>query len=304
VKDFKFFNLPPTGGDPYAYFDIIIRNSGTVSVTLPVGMETAIYKNILTISNKIGAVTLGKPFTLVPGQDYAFPRVTTKQDAYLKDVVNVSVRVDESKMVNEANEGNNVLGKKVVGCIDSDGGDNSYVKGTTIFTSTYEEQLSLTDKCEISPDGTTRMLKEFSCSKNSVYAGQTFIIKAGGIDVEVRYDKYDESSMTVYFTSGSQIMVSYNPDYTFDLILKGESLPFKLVTAGTDVSASRIESLKRPIIKATTYVCAYGCSDGTCKSSIYTCAGTCKSTYCSSYTDCTMASGTCSSGYCCTGTCI
>ena len=170
VRDFTFTNLPPTEESIYAYFDITISNIGDISVTLPVGMEIAIYKNTLTITNKIGAVTLGKTLTLNPSQNYTFSKMPTMQDAYLQDVANVSIRVDENKMVAEANETNNVMTKELSVCSDSDGGRDYYVKGLTSGMTPAGYYTSRTDYCIPDPNGlSSNTLEEYYCYNNLVY---------------------------------------------------------------------------------------------------------------------------------------
>ncbi len=113
VKDFTYQKLSTTTNSAL-YFTITIQNISEVNATLPVDMQTNIYKNKLSFDQKIGGVSIGTLSAsnkiLAPNETFTF-NVATTQGVDLSNMTSIIVQTDDSDIVLESNDSNDSLTK-------------------------------------------------------------------------------------------------------------------------------------------------------------------------------------------------
>jgi len=107
--------LPPKVGDPYVYFDIVIKNQGQARANLR-NMKLSLYKN--NLSNLVGEMQWSSSSTeyLDPGQEKSILNFTTMQNSDLTQSAGnftVIANVDSGNVIAESNESNNQLSKQI-----------------------------------------------------------------------------------------------------------------------------------------------------------------------------------------------
>lgn len=147
----------PKVGDPYAYFDVTIKNIGTATATptsiIYGGLDIVCSLNNYPTGFSDSNMVLGVMFTnpLAPNSTVTSYRATTGADSsILKSAGNklIYCTVDPYNKISESNENNNnyqfyiTVDPSNITCTDSDGGMNIYVKGTA-----SRGTVAKTDEC-------------------------------------------------------------------------------------------------------------------------------------------------------------
>ena len=117
ISNLSYTNLPPAGDDPYAYFNITIKNQGTQTAKLTGGiLEEHIF--CLTIYNstdgetytEVGGSCRGKDELLNPQAETEFSNVFTYRKSNWTNAKKVKITLDDSaNVVHESNECNNSM---------------------------------------------------------------------------------------------------------------------------------------------------------------------------------------------------
>jgi uncharacterized protein (DUF1697 family) len=115
VKSMSYSPPTPQVGDPYVYFDIVIKNQGQARANLR-NMKLSLYKT--NLSNLVGEMTWSSSSTeyIDPGQEKSILNFTTTQNSDLTQTAGtftVIADVDSGNVIAESNEGNNQLSKQI-----------------------------------------------------------------------------------------------------------------------------------------------------------------------------------------------
>jgi len=102
-------------GDPYVYFNIVIKNQGQARAYLR-NMKLSLYKTNLT--NLVGEMQWDPASTayIDPGQEKSILNFTTMQNSDLTKTTGtftVIAYVDSGNVIAESNDGNNQLSKQI-----------------------------------------------------------------------------------------------------------------------------------------------------------------------------------------------